>query len=192
MTITTTARIAALRQRAVQAETAQAETAHRLEEALEEQRIRDLELLTVRADLKTALAKPERTLVAEAKASEAVTRLLMKEASAQLAARDRTIAELRAELEQARAGRPADPALPEHAVLAFRTLGGGLVALMAVPDEDSYDRRPSYGYACLTCGDEATGPSGWRTAAGGANEHAGECRAIPAGTTDAGKAGTRS
>ncbi|MGK4586179.1 hypothetical protein [Kitasatospora sp. HPMI-4] len=191
LTITTTGRIAQLRDRALQAETALAAPNLQLEDAREELRTRDLESHSARADLQTAQSDSGQSLVAKTKASEAVTRLLLKDASERLADQNRTITELRAELEQARASQPADPALPEHAVMAFRTLGGGLVTLLAVPDEDRYDRHPIYGYQCLTCGDEASGAFRMKDGRRWANEHAAVCRAIPTGTA-AGKAGVRS
>ncbi|MFF2630868.1 hypothetical protein ACFVUN_34535 [Kitasatospora griseola] len=90
-----------------------------------------------------------------------------------LAACDRTIAELGAELKLVRADRPAGPELPERTVLTFRTVGGGLVALIATSGPCNY------GYQCLTCGDEAGGAYSMENARRWANEHAAECRAIP-------------
>ncbi|MER8103869.1 hypothetical protein [Kitasatospora sp. NPDC094016] len=197
LTITTTRKLDALRQRAAQAETALTDTTHQLETLLEQRRETGQERpdtgndpAAVRDELEAAQRLADEAMASEAR-TKSVCNLVVKDASAQLAARDAAIAELRAELEQARAGQPAEPELPEHTVLQFRTLGGGLVALISRPDEDRIDDARIYGYQCLTCGGEADGA--WRMEDGRrwANEHAAVCRAIPAGTADAGKAATR-
>lgn len=68
-------------------------------------------------------------------------------------------------------------------MVQFRTLGGGLVALIAEPDEDRVDDARIYGYQCLTCGDRASGAYRMEDGRRWANEHAAVCRALPAGTT---------
>ncbi|GAA2815125.1 hypothetical protein GCM10010441_44690 [Kitasatospora paracochleata] len=184
LTITTTARLDALRQRADQAETARADTNRRLEELLEQRHVTGQERLDTRNEAAAVRDELEaaKQLAREVMASETRTRsvcdFMMRDASAGLAARDRTIAELRAELDRA-LGQPAEPELPEHTVLQFRTIGGGLVALIAAPDEDRYDRDPVYGYQCLTCGGEVSGAFRVEDGRRWANEHAAVCRAIP-------------
>ncbi|MFD9685163.1 hypothetical protein ACFWXO_05305 [Kitasatospora sp. NPDC059088] len=186
LTITTTARIDRLRQRAEEAETALGDTARQLGTEQEERAARDLELQAVRADLNAALDASGQTLAKEAMASAARARsacdVVVKGASAQLAARDRTIAELRAELEQVRA-RPSTAA-PEHTVLTFLTALGGLVALIGKPATEYSDRE--FTWRCLACGDrsfdaDSFGERSRRLA----NAHAGQCRAVPGVRTTA-------
>lgn len=188
LTITTTARLDQLRHRATQAEasltdTALTDTARRLGETRAELLAARTDLATLRGELAAVQQLARQASAGEARA-RALEQLLLRDAGSQVADRDRTIADLRAELEQTRAGQPAGPELPEHTVARFLTLGGGLVALLAVPDEDRYDSHPVYGYECLACGGQADGA--YRIADGRrwANEHASTCRALPAPAID--------
>ncbi|KOV10737.1 hypothetical protein ADK60_37540 [Streptomyces sp. XY431] len=190
LTITTTARLGALRQRADQADTALTDTARQLKELREEHHGCGPELAAARAGLEATPAESGQALVAEAKASEAVTRLLLKDASARIADRDRTITDLRAALEQARTGQPAEPELPEHTMLRFRTVGGGTTVVTGEPRtywshcQDKTVHGHDYAWKCVTCGDDSSSYTSHDLAdmRRRANEHAAVCRAIPAGT----------
>ncbi|WP_380286558.1 hypothetical protein [Kitasatospora purpeofusca] len=197
--VTTSGRIAALRSRGDEAVAALASATQQLEDVLHQQRDPDEQLLTAFSDLATArddLASAERTAaeaIASQTASHSMQKLLLREAQSQTDARDRTIAELRAELERARAAESAasEPAeLPEHTVLRFRTVGGGLVVVTGTPDKNPAD--DSYGWQCVTCGDGGGHRTWFRDRARRlANDHAAACRAM-AGTAAAAKAGTHS
>ncbi|MGW4694738.1 hypothetical protein ACWEO1_20430 [Kitasatospora cineracea] len=189
ITITTTATLTTLRRRAAQAEQIEAdlaETRSRLEHAageLEAERQRDLAQET--ADLNRQLAAAQHRIGAlelKAASNKALLDLTGKNAAAQIAGLEHTVGRLRGELEQARAGRPAGPELPEHTVRAFRTVGGGLVAQIARPDS-SVDGHISHGYRCLACGDELIRAYHENNAHHRANEHAAQCRAIPTAAT---------
>ncbi|MFF4384455.1 hypothetical protein [Kitasatospora sp. NPDC001547] len=190
LTITTTRNLDALRQRAAQAETALTDTNRRLETLLEQPHRTCQEPPATRTDLAAArdgLAAALQ-LADEAMAREARTKrvcdLMVKDASSQLAARDRTIAELRAELEQARTGQPVEPELPDHTVLRFRTRAGGLAVVIGKPGTGYTNAE--YSWRCLACGDGNSCDyddhlvDRMRRMA---NKHAGECWAVPA-TTD--------
>ncbi|MFC8454218.1 hypothetical protein [Kitasatospora sp. NPDC057223] len=165
------------------ADTALTDTARRLGETRAELLAARTDLATLRGELAAAQQLARQASAGEARA-RALEQLLLRDAGAQAADRDRTIAGLRAELEQTRAVQLAAVGLPEHTVARFLTLGGGLVALLAVPDEDRYESPPVYGYECLTCGHQASGA--YRIADGRrwANEHASTCRALPAPVID--------
>ena len=128
-----------------------------------------------------ALRRAQAEAVAARTDTERVEKLLSRQAVE--AAGDRlraadTIRELRAALEQARMQAPAVAGLPEHTVLQFRTVGGGLVALTERPDAFDEDLH-HIGWECVTCGDNGSAyyPDDGRR---WANEHAAECRALPA------------
>ncbi|MER5353423.1 hypothetical protein ABT093_24195 [Kitasatospora sp. NPDC002551] len=208
--VTTSGRIAALRSRGDEAAAALASATQQLEDVLNQQRDPDEQLLTALSDLATArddlatarddLASAERTAaeaIASQTASHSMQKLLLRDAQSRIDAGDRTIAELRAELERARAAEPAAPEpveLPEHTVLRFRTVGGGLVVVTGVSDEHRADDGRSYAWQCITCGDGGGHLVWFRDGARRlANDHAGACRAIPTGTAgEAAKAGTHS
>ncbi|MFE2174393.1 hypothetical protein [Kitasatospora sp. NPDC059462] len=181
--LTTCGRIAALHSRADAAEAALADVTQQLESVLQ-QHDPDEQLLTAVSDLATMrddLACAERT-AAEAIASQAASHslqlLLLREAQSRIDARDRTIAELRAELERARAG---ESAVPERTVLRFRTVGGGLVVVTRAPDKTRVG--DSYAWQCITCGDGGGHLTWFRDDARRlANDHAAACRALPAGS----------
>ncbi|MCX4690731.1 hypothetical protein OG401_41665 [Kitasatospora purpeofusca] len=103
----------------------------------------------------------------------------------------RQLEELRDALEQARTGRPVEPELPEGALsegalLVFRTELGGLVVVTKDP---TYDPDHGYAWQCLACGDSSSTYRSWALGdtRAGANAHAAECRAVPAGTAAAKK-----
>ncbi len=159
--------------------TALTDTARRLGETRAELLAARTDLAALRGELAAVQQLARQASAGEARA-RALEQLLLRDAGSQVADRDRTIADLRAALEQTRTQAPAVAGLPEHTVARFLTLGGGLVVLLAVPDEDRYDSQPVYGYECLACGGQAAGA--YRIADGRrwANEHAAECRALPA------------
>ncbi|MFE4356139.1 hypothetical protein [Kitasatospora sp. NPDC056800] len=105
------------------------------------------------------------------------------------------IRQLRLELAQVRgrAAAAAPAAEPECTVLRFRTAGGGLAVVTAEPGTygaDPYDYTLAEGrrhaWQCLACGADSDGHTirdrdDMRRRA---NEHAADCRAIPAATGD--------
>ncbi|WP_327071892.1 hypothetical protein [Kitasatospora sp. NBC_01302] len=206
LTITITSKLDQLRHRAAQADTAETaltDTNRRLEQLLEQRREASQELLDMRNDRTAVQDKLEaaQKLADEAKASEARLRrseqLMRQGVDSLLATRDRTIAELRADLERARNTRSAaESELPEHTVLQFRTVGGGLAVVTGEPTTYYSDRYCEpldepvdghrYAWQCLTCGDDSGGYTTWDRddMRRRANEHAAGCRAIPAGTGD--------
>ncbi|MFF7459112.1 hypothetical protein [Kitasatospora sp. NPDC008115] len=182
LTVTTTGQIAAWRGRVEQAEADLATATDQLADLMDQQRDPDEQLLAALSDLATtrdALARAEQT-AAEAMADEARTKsvcdVMVKDAAAQLAARERTIVRLRADLEQALARKSAEPELPEHTVLRFLAVGGGLV-VVTVEDR-------SYAWRCLACGDDSGHYSTRDDMRRRANDHAAGCRAIPARSGD--------
>ncbi|GLW73687.1 hypothetical protein Kpho02_59850 [Kitasatospora phosalacinea] len=185
LTITTTRTLAALRQRAKQAEGDLADATRQLEEFQQrsetgqDQPQLPAYVAALREELEAAHQLADEAMASEARTKSA-SEVMRLDATKRLAAQQRTIAELRAELEQACAAGPAGPELPEHTALAFRTLGGSLVALIAQPDDNSVSGRLNYSHRCLGCGDEAVvGTHHADNARRRANEHAAECRAIP-------------
>lgn len=197
LTITTTGTLDALRRRADQAETDVADANRQLEELQQQREMGQdqpdapTELAALRDELAAARWLADEALASEAR-TKSVCDVMVKDASAQLAARDRTIAELRAELEHARTTwSAAEPELPKHTVLRFRTVGGGLAVVTGEPTTyyceplDKPVERPSYAWQCLTCADSSGGYTTWDRddMRRRANEHAAECRAIPAAAT---------
>ncbi|GAA2121485.1 hypothetical protein GCM10009759_71250 [Kitasatospora saccharophila] len=189
ITITTTRSLAALRQRAEQAEGNLADTTRRLEKLLQQRPETGQDQPQMPADLAALRAELEiaRRQAAEARASEARTRTVcdskVEGAYLRAAQKEQTIAELRAELERTHVGAPAGPELPKRTVMTFLNLGGGLVALFARSDSD----YPSadHGYLCLACGLEPTESHSRDVVRRWANSHAAECRAVPIGSAGA-------
>ncbi|GAA2154349.1 hypothetical protein GCM10009760_53190 [Kitasatospora kazusensis] len=187
LTITTTRRIEALRHRADQAETALTDTARRLEISEDAQRLRGFDLLSVQGDLTTVRAELTalRGTADELRSAAGLHREELTEARqvAQrlLATHERTVAALLGELERVRAGRPAaDPELPEHTVLQFRTALGGVVVVTRQVAVRDHDR--GYSWQCLACDGSNSKYRSWGLddMRDEANRHAAECRAIPA------------
>ncbi|MFD8597482.1 hypothetical protein ACFV1L_21010 [Kitasatospora sp. NPDC059646] len=167
--------------RAETAETALADANRRLENvAVQQESAPERERGDEAAELRAELADA-RLRLCQRNAELRLGELVLAEAKARLVDRDREVAELRAELQRPAAGCPADPELPEHTVLTCRTVGGGLVAVIARPDESFTDGRCDYGYQCLACGDSNSGAYQPGDGRRWANEHAGMCRAVPTG-----------